>query len=429
MNRGAVILMAAFALAAASAGIGFWLGTTRSLPPESGSTEEGPAEREPLFYRNPMNPAITSPIPAKDHMGMDYIPVFEKDASSDASPGTVRIDPVTTQSMGVRTARVKKRTLHRSVRASGRIAFDEGNIVRLHPKFEGWVEELLAEETGQQVERGQPLVDIFSPRVVAAQHEYLIALDSLDELGNHSYADIRDGAEKLVSASRSRLIVLGVSEEQVKALEISREVNRLVRIHAPRRGTLMEIGARAGEYVTPKHQLFRIADLSRVWVLVDIHEQDLPWIKEGDTAQMRLQALPVETFRGTVAYIYPYADSVTRTVTARLEFPNPELRLKPEMFAEIDVHAQPKQDALALPEEAIVRSGERLRVLVVENGGKYSPREVKTGLKSDGWTEVLEGLSEGEEVVVSGQFLIDSESSVNEAASKMQEISHDHAHH
>lgn len=390
-------------------------------PEEAGSAG---GERKILFYRNPMNPAVTSPVPAKDNMGMDYLPVYsDATASSADRVGTVKIDPVTEQNMGVRTAVAQQTLLSHVVHAVGRIAYDEERIVRLHPKTEGWIETLRVDKTGQWVRQNEDLLSIYSPQLVASQQEYVLALNNLKVLEKSPIADIRRGAEDLVKSSRERLKLLDVPAHQLHELTDSHQVKKSLHIHTPASGIVINIGAREGQYVTPETELYMIADLSKVWAYADIYEYELPWVKEGDSVEMRLAGVPGRTFKGKLAFIYPYAEAKTRTIKVRLTFDNSELLLKPDMFAEITIHASKQLDAVVIPTEAVIRSGAQTQVFVVRGPGKFEPRLVTTGLASKGDIAIVNGLNAGEEVVTSAQFLIDSESRLHEATAKMRETS------
>jgi Cu(I)/Ag(I) efflux system membrane fusion protein len=404
-------------------GGGYWvatyLGNRGAAPGVDTGTKS--AEPEVIFYRNPMNPAITSPVPAKDEMGMDYIPVYaEDDGEHSREPaGTVKIDPVTVQNIGVRTAVAEKQSLSRYIRSVGRVDFDEERLSSLHPKTEGWIEELYIDKTGEQIAKDAILLSIYSPQLVTSQQEYLLALNNLDALRKSPYAEIRQGAKELASSARERLELLDVPEHQIRELERSRKIKKNLHIHSPFDGVIIHIGAREGQYVTPSTELYKIADLSRVWVFADVYENEVSWIQVGDPVEMKLAAIPGKVFSGRVGYIYPYAEGKTRTIKVRLEFDNPDMLLKPDMFADVTIHAQRKVDALVIPAEAVVRSGERDQVFVVRGPGKFEPRDVRLGVSAKGLVQVLEGVSEGEKVVTSGQFLIDSESKLREATAKM----------
>lgn len=379
-----------------------------------------PAAKEILFYRNPMNPSVTSPIPAKDSMGMDYIPVYAENESSKVA-GTVKIDPVVVQNIGVRTAKAKQTTISRTIRAMGRVDFDEERMSRLHPKVEGWIEDVRVDKTGQSVAKGDVLLSIYSPKLVSTQQEYLLALNNLSALSNSPFEDIRQGAEDLVKSSRERLQLLDVSAHQVSELEQSRAIQKYIHIHSPATGTVIRIGSRQGQFVTPKTELYMMVDLNRVWVYADVYEYELPWVKIGDEVEMTLASVPGRTFQGSVSYIYPYAESKTRTTKVRLIFDNSESLLRPDMFAKVSIHSDPMEDAIVIPAEAVIRSGDHTQVFIVKDEGNFEPRIVTLGIESNGRVAVLAGIDAGDEVVTSAQFLVDSESKLREATAKMMD--------
>lgn len=416
MNKSTIFI--AFIMLAVGLAFGYWF--------SGGSDDAAPAassERQPLFYRNPMSPTVTSPVPAKDAMGMDYIPVYADSDSNDKDvAGTVKVDPVVRQSMGVRTAVARRTSITRAVRAVARVDYDEEKMVRLHPKVEGWIEELRVNKTGETVDKDAVLLSIYSPRLVSTQQEYLLALNNRRALESSPIEEIRRGAEELVASSRERLKLFDVPEHQIRELEQSKKIQKNLHIHSPVAGTVINIGARKGQYVTPKTELYMIVDLSKVWVFANIYEYELPWVRVGDQVEMTLTGIPGKTFTGELDYIYPYAESRTRSIKVRLVFDNPELLLKPEMFAEVVIHSDKVVDTIVIPSEAVIRSGREDRVFVVRAPGKFEPTTVKLGFQSAGQVSVLEGLEDGDEVVVSGQFLLDSESSLREAARKMMEV-------
>ncbi|MFH2135137.1 MAG: efflux RND transporter periplasmic adaptor subunit [Pseudomonadota bacterium] len=382
--------------------------------------DDAPQERKLLFYRNPMNPAITSPVPAQDEMGMDYIPVYAEE-KTEALPGTVSIDPVMVQDIGVRIQPVQRGTLSRSIRTSGRVAVDEERLLRLHPKYEGWVEKLFVTNTGDAVKKDDMLLSIYSPQLVTSEEEYLLALENAEKLKDSPFADVRQGAQSLLASSEQRLRLLDLPEHQIEQLKQTREVFKGVHIHSPMSGIVMNIGAREGQRIMPNTELYVIADLSRVWVMVDLYEDDMPWVREGDRASLQVAGIPGRTFSGKLTRIYPYLDAKTRTVKARLEFANPGLLLKPDMFGQVEVQAGRKVDALTVPSEAIVRSGTQTQVFVQRAPGRFEPRTVTLGVAANNLTQIISGVEEGEQVVTSSQFLIDSESKLKEATAKMLE--------
>lgn len=422
MTKRKMITVALTLIVGGTAGFAIARFTPDTAAPVAGTATPAPSQagqpaRKPLFYRAPMNPAVTSPVPAKDAMGMDYVPVYADDTKGPA--GTVSIDPVTVQNIGVRTTTARRRLLRHTVRAPGRVTYDEEHMARLHPKTSGWIDKLYVSRTGDMVARGTVLLGIYAPELVSSQQEYLLALRNFDVLKNAPEADIRDNARRLISDARKRLELLDMPEHQIKALEKTRNVRRTVHIRSPFSGVVLKIGARQGEHVSPASEIFRIADLSTVWVYVDVYEHELPWVRVGDTASLTIQALAGRRFEGRVAYIYPYLEPQTRTARVRLEFDNPDQVLKPESFANVTLHSGRAVDAVVVPEEAIVRSGRKARIFVRREHGKFEPRTVKLGLDADGFVQVLDGINAGEEVVVSSQFLLDSESRLREAVTKM----------
>ncbi len=382
--------------------------------------ERSTADGEILYYRNPMNPSVTSPTPMKDSMGMDYVPVYAEGQSSDVV-GTVKIDPVVVQNIGVRTAIAKSESISRTIRTVGRVEFNEERMARLHPKVQGWIEELYIDKTGETVTSDEILLSIYSPQLVSTQQEYLLALNNLAALGESPFEEIREGAKNLVKSSRERLQFLDVPEHQILELEKSREIKKSIHIHSPVEGTVLRIGVRQGQHVTPQQELYMLADLGEVWVLADIYENEIPWVNVGDDVEMTLTSVPGKTFTGEVDYIYPYSEAKTRTTKVRLVFDNPDLLLRPDMFSEVKILADTRQNSVVVPSEAVVRSGGKPQVFVVREPGKFEPRVVRLGVESDGRIEVLDGVGDGEEVVTSAQFLVDSESKLREATAKMMD--------
>lgn len=377
-------------------------------------------EKEILFYRSPMNPSVTSPVPAKDAMGMDYVPVYADNEESKVV-GTVKIDPVVVQNIGVRTVIAVQKNISRTIRAVGRVDFDEERMSRFHPKVEGWIEEMRVDKTGQTVAKDDILLSIYSPKLVSTQQEYLLALNNLSTLSKSPFDEIRIGAEELVKSSRDRLQLLDVPEHQIRELERTRSIQKNLHIHSPVNGTVIRIGSRQGQFVTPKTELYMMVDLNQVWVYADVYEYELPWVKLGDEVEMTLVSVPGKIFRGAVSYIYPYAESKTRTTKVRVIFDNSELLLRPDMFAKLNIQSDPLEDVVVIPAEAVIRSGDRTQVFVVRGPGKFEPRIVRLGIESEGQVAVLTGVDTGEEVVTSAQFLIDSESKLREATAKMME--------
>ncbi len=395
--------------------VGHELSTPSQTPPHQGvdATPSPSKGRKILYYRNPMNPSITSPVPAKDEMGMDYIPVYADEVDATRPAGTVKIDPVMVQKMGIRLAKVDCMVLKREVRAPGRVEYDQERLWSVHPKFKGWVEELYVAKTGDEVVGGQPLLSIYSPELVATQQEFLLALAAGGNGGGGS------GPFGLKDAALSRLELFGVPISFIKELESSRKVRRTISLKAPGKGVVLKVGALPGDYVTPKSELFRICDLSQVWVIAEIYESDLPWVREGDMVEVETPVMPGQTVKGRVDFVYPEVEGKTRTVPVRVVMDNTKRLLRPGMFVDVAIFSGLERKALVVPSEAVVRSGKEERVFVQTSPGVFEPRKVKLGLEAQGMAEVLSGVSHGEEVVVSAQFLIDSESKLKEAAAKM----------
>ena len=417
------IFITALLMLSIGLGSGYWFAKSKQPPPETTTPGKAkPEKRKPLFYRNPMNPTVTSPVPSKDAMGMDYVPVYADDQGEQKVPGLVKIDPVMVQNMGVRTTVAKISTLSHTIHTVGRVDYDEQRMARLHPKTDGWIEELYIDTTGERVKKDTILLNVYSPKLVSTQQEYLLALTSYNTLKDSPIVDIKRGAKNLLKSSRERLILLDVPPHQIRELEKTRKVKRNLHIHTTVSGTVIKIGARKGQYVTPQTELYMIADLAKVWVYANIYEYELPWVKVGDAVAITLAGIPGKTFKGQISYIYPYAESKTRTIKVRAEFDNPDRLLKPEMFADVTIQSSQAVKAIVVPTEAIIRSGTQNQVFVVHDSGKFEPHVVTLGIESNGKVAILEGIKANDRVVTSAQFLIDSESKLREATAKMISI-------
>ncbi len=368
-----------------------------------------------LYYRNPMGLADTSPTPKKDPMGMDYIAVFEgAPADEPGATNQVRISADKVQKMGVRTEAAQLRSLERTIRAAGRVEPDERRIVMVAPKFEGYVERLTVNVTGQPVARGQALFEVYSPELVSVQREYAIAAQGVASLkGADSPA--QQGMMRLVESSLQRLKNWDISEEQVKALAASGETRRTMTFRSPVAGIVTEKKALQGMRFMPGEVLYQISDLSAVWVVADMFEQDIGLVKSGAKAKIRINAYPDKVFAGTVTYVYPTMKAETRTVPVRVELANPGLLLKPGMFAQVEVALSARAKAVTVPLSAVIDSGTRQIVLISLGEGRFEPREVRLGERSDSQVQVLTGLKEGQQVVVAANFLIDAESNLKAA--------------
>ncbi|MDX1654968.1 MAG: efflux RND transporter periplasmic adaptor subunit [Candidatus Competibacteraceae bacterium] len=372
---------------------------------ETAAVESAEDERKPIKYRHPMNPTIFSDTPAKDDMGMDYIPVYADDgAGEDAA--LVRISPTLVHNLGVRTAPVSRGTLARQIDTVGYLGYDERGISHIHVRTPGWVENLRVRAVGERVEEGDLLFEFYSPDLVSAQQEYLLVL--------------AQNNQRMLSSARDRLLALGLSRPELGNLERTRQVRQLTQVFARQDGVVSQLNIREGMYVRPDLEILTLADLSSIWVLVDVFERQADWLRPGQQVQVRIPYLPGETWQGQVEHIYPDLDPRTRTVRARLRFDNPGERLKPGMFADITIYAD-SREALSVPREALILSGEGARVMVARGEGRFEAVTVEPGIESGERVEIRQGLAEEDRVVVSAQFLLDSEASLKASLLRMSE--------
>jgi Cu(I)/Ag(I) efflux system membrane fusion protein/cobalt-zinc-cadmium efflux system membrane fusion protein len=377
------------------------------------------AEREILFYRNPMDPTISSAVPAKDEMGMEYVPVYADEIERTMGAGTtVEIDPAVVQNMNVRTATAERRDLRHDIRTIGHLEYDQGRMVTVTTKYSGWVERVYVNYVGEPVKRGQPLFEIYSPELVQTEQELLSAIEYA---GSFAAADdARRRAEALVDAARTRLSYWGISAEQIARIEETGEIFRTLDVVAPASGLVMKrMPGLEGMAVKPGMEAYHIADLSSLWLSVEVFEDQVAWIGTGTPADVTFAYFPGETFRGTVSFLEPEFSEKTRTLRVKLEVPNPRRRLRAGMFATVMFQPVAAREALTVPSLSVLRTGQRNVVVVDLGGGRFGPREVVLGYQGAGLVEVIEGLSEGEIVVTSAQFLIDSEASLPESIQKM----------
>ncbi|MFQ5585357.1 MAG: efflux RND transporter periplasmic adaptor subunit [Thermodesulfobacteriota bacterium] len=414
-KKGIIVIAVVCGIIVGAAGMYFFAGTTgveqeARAPGEVPPFTEG---RKIRYWQAPMDPTYIRDKPGKSPMGMDLIPVYEGD-EEETEPGTVKIDPVTVQNIGVRTSTVERMELKKTIRTIGRIDYDEKRVYRLHTKVDGWIEKLYVDFTGEKVKKGDILLEIYSPKLVSAQEEYLLARKSSETMAGV-------GRESIVDLSRRRLDLWDVPAHQITEIEKTGKVMKTLHIHSPASGIVVEKPVTEGMYVKPGMRLYTIADISKVWAYVDVYEYELPWIRLGQEAEMTLASYPGQTFTGKISFIYPYMEQKTRTNKVRLEFDNPGLDLKPNMYANVNLKSVVSKKAVAVPTEAVILSGERSIVLLSRGDGKFAPREVLLGAEAEGFYEIREGLTGGEAVVTSAQFLIYSESSLKEAIAKMLE--------
>ncbi|MDT8316559.1 MAG: efflux RND transporter periplasmic adaptor subunit [bacterium] len=422
MNKLLLTLMAFLLVAAAGLG-GYWFGNSGKMPEKKDAESKAvqTAEQKIKYWVAPMDPTYIRKEPGKSPMGMDLIPVFE-DEESESTGGSVSIDPVTVQNMGVRTAVVERRKMTRNIRTVGIVAYDEKRVTQVQSKVEGWIEKLYIDFTGQFVNKDDILLELYSPQLVSSQEEYLAALEFSDKMKENPYPEIAGGADSLMRSARKRLDYLDVPKHQIMELTKGRKVMKSLHIHSPNKGIVINKHIQEGAYVKPGMPLYTLADISKVWVHADIYEYELPWVKEGQEVTMTLSYYPGRAFKGKVAYIYPYLEAKTRTVKVRLEFDNKRLELKPDMYANVLISSLIADNPIAVPSEAVIRSGERNVVITSIGKGKFLPKDVRLGVASgDGYYEILDGLKAGDRIVTSAHFLIDSESRLKEAIGKMLE--------
>jgi len=350
--------------------------------------------------------------------GLTLKSVQKEGKVQEIAPGTVQISPERQQLIGVRIGTVEPRALQKVIRTVGRIDYDEKRIGIVSPKISGWIEELYADFTGRFVRKGEPLLTIYSPELVSTQEEYLLALKARQDWSKSPFSEVSEGGTLLVDSARRRLRLWDISDAQVKALEESREPKKTLTLYSPFTGHVLEKMVNKGQFVDAGMALFKIADLSVVWLIADIYESELSAIRVGQPAAIQMSYYPGETFTGKAIYIYPTMDAQTRTAKVRYEFANPHGKLKPEMFANVEITVR-LGDKLAVPEGAVIDTGIRKVVIVDRGSGYFEPREVRLGVKAGEVFEVLDGLKAGERVVTSANFLIDSESKLKEAVGGM----------
>ncbi len=372
---------------------------------ESGAGTGGSADgsREILYWVAPMDPNYRRDEPGKSPMGMDLVPVYADEV--DNQPGVVKIDSTVVNNLGVRTVTAERSDLPRRIETVGYVTYDEDTVHHVHTRVDGWIEELVTKASGDPVEQGQLLFELYSPTLVNAQEEFLTAT--------------RSGNQTLLKASRDRLDALGVSRSEIARLERERTVNQRVRVYAESDGVIANLGVREGIYITPASEVMSIAELDRVWVIAEVFESQSSWVKPGQTASVELDYLPGKTLEGTVDYVYPELDPKTRTLKVRLRFDNAGDLLRPNMFASVKIEADGFGRVVHVPREAVIRGGSMDRVVVALGDGRFKARPVRLGIESGDRIAIRSGLDVGETIVVSGQFLIDSESNIESALARM----------
>ncbi len=393
-----------YLLGAALVGAGLTVGFfSASFLNADGSGSSDSTEPRVLYWQAPMDPSFRSDTPGKSPMGMDLIPVYE---GEEADPdGAVLISPAVENNIGVRTAQVARADFYHTVSSVGYVRPDEDQTSVVDVRAEGWIEELPVAAVGDVVSAGDLLFRMYSPEIATAQAEYLQAL--------------RIGRDTLTSASRSRLMALGVTRDQISRIARTGNAGELVEVRAGQDGVVIAVAVREGSHVRPGTQLMTISDLSSVWILVDVFEDDALMVSPGQDVHIRSTSDPSRTWHGEVEYVYPTVDPQSRSVPVRIRSSNADGALRPETYVNVAIDTEPHVQALTIPREAVIRGGQSDRVIIAGGEGRYRPARVETGMESDGRIEILAGLAEGERIVVSSQFLIDSEASLQGAALRM----------
>ena len=373
---------------------------------DTAGSQQSSAEKEPLYWVAPMDSNYRRDEPGKSPMGMDLVPVYEESSSGDDfGPGAVKISPHVVNNLGVRTAPVELKNMHSEIATVGYIQYDEDQLVHIHPRVDGWIEKLFVKAAGNPVEEGQPLYTLYSPQLVNAQEELLIAL--------------KRNNKSLITAAKDRLKALQLSDDFIKKLQKSGKVQQTITFYSPQSGVVDGLKVREGFYVKPGNTLLSIGKLEQVWVEAEVFERDAALIKKGLPVSMTLDYLPGKNWDGIVDYVYPTLNSKTRTLRVRLKFENPEHQLKPNMFAQVSIHANKAEDVILVPKEAVIRTGKQDRVVLALGEGQFKSIEVSIGRVDQNYIEILDGLTKDDVIVTSAQFLIDSESSKNSDFKRM----------
>lgn len=355
-------------------------------------------EKKPLYWVAPMDPNYRRDKPGQSPMGMDLIPVYEEDAGGvDSGPGTIKISPDVVNNLGVRTAAVERKALLSAIQTVGYVKYDEDHLVHIHPRVEGWIDKLYIKASGDPVKKGQPLYELYSPALVNAQEELVLALDRK--------------MSRLIEAAEDRLASLRVPRSVIKQLRTKKKVQQTVTFYAPQSGVVDNLNIRQGFFVKPGSTIMSIGTLDQVWVEAEVFERQASEVAVGLPVTMNLDYLPGREWRGLVDYVYPTLNPKTRTIRVRLRFDNKDHLLKPDMFAQVVIHAESSEETLLVPKEAVIRSGRSNRVVLALGEGRFKSLNIKLGRLDEHSAEILSGLSEGDMVVTSAQFLIDSESS------------------
>jgi len=392
-------------------------------PPQKAAAadQSKPAEPKILYYQDPMHPWYHSDKPGiAPDCGMKLVPVYASEVMAPSLvPGSVEISPARQQLMGVTTAKAEYRALDKTLRTVGQVAMDETRLVNVHVKVNGWIQKVFVDSTWQRVKKGEPLFTLYSPDLLATEQEYLLALRARDSLAQSTFPEVARGGATLLEATRRRLELWDLTDGQIHQLELEGKPQHDITFYAPADGYVLERKAYPNQYVTPEMEIYKLVDLSTIWVQGDIYESEAPDVSLGEQAVLTSEALPNVAMRGRLSFIYPDVKPDTRTLTVRMEFPNPALRLKPGMFVNVELHRGLGR-RLTVPVDAVLDSGEHQRVFVDRGNGVFEPREVKVGARAGDYAVILSGLRTGERVATRANFLIDSESNLRESMAGMQ---------
>lgn len=380
--------------------IAFGLGAvfTFLLAPQSKHSALVSEEKKPLYWVAPMDANYRRDAPGKSPMGMDLVPVYEEAQAKQDPAGTVSISSQIESELGVRTAQVESRGIRKDLNVAGFVQYDDSSVQHYHSRTSGWVETLYVFSVGDQVKKGDKLYDLYSPELVYAQQEFISALNTTNQL--------------LLESSRLKLQALGVSNQQIRQLQNDRKIRQKLTFYAQKSGYVSHLNVREGMYIQPQVEILATANLARIWVMAEVFESQSSWLAVGLPVTMKVKALAQKQWQGSIDYIFPNVNAENRTQQVRVVFENPQLELKPNMFAQLSISTEPASAQLTVPSEAVIITGTGERVVLALGDGKYRSVNVTTGLQGQGFTQVLSGLELGQSVVTSAQFLIDSESNI-----------------
>lgn len=371
---------------------------------EAKSENQNQNEKEVLYWVAPMDANYRRDKPGKSPMGMNLIPYY---AGDDDGGSTITVSPSIVQNLGIRAEKAELTRMWRGINTVGYVNYDESKVSHIHLRTAGWIENLTVKFAGERVKKGDRLFDLYAPELVNVQEEFVAALSS--------------GNKGLIRASKKRLSALGISDSQINQLKKNKRVQQRIPTYATQDGIVSELLVREGMYIKPTMKVMTLGDLSSVWVLAEVFERQSQWIEKGQSADVTLSYLPGKTWKGKVEYIYPDLDSKTRTLKVRLRFDNPEEKLKPNMYARVKIYGGAKENTIVIPLEGLIRTGREERVILALGEGKFEARNVKSGIESGDYVEILEGVKEGDKIVTSGQFLIDSEANMRASLTRMSE--------